>query len=212
METVIVICLIIVIILLLKDKVVIHRIVRREEKQENERPDLPDIMGRPKSAERNGMLMSATKSQTEESRKIADNFATETYGENNDWKNPQDQGEPDEDSGIKSDFENGEDEWDDDGFQDRDNEFATGVTFEELTTVGALLEQEVLEPALQQKAVDIVQRLQGTELFSLLENSMEGAFRKIAKLLDKSLSTGTDFSSPVLRKNDLENFDIGEFV
>ena len=67
-------------------------------------------------------------------------------------------------------------------------------------------------PALQQKAVDIVQRLQGTELFSLLENSMGGASRKIAELLDKSLSAGTDFSSPDLRKSDLEDFDIGEFV
>lgn len=212
METLIVICLIIVIILLLKDKVVIHKVVRREEKQENERPDLPDIMGRPKPVERNGVLMNASKSQTGESGKMPDNFATETYGKDFNWKNPQNEGEPDEDSGNKSDFENGEEEWDEDGFPDSDNEFATGVTFDELTTVGALLEQEVLEPALQQKAVDIVQRLQGTELFSLLENSMEGASRKIAKLLDKSLSTGTDFSSPVLRKNNLESFDIGEFV
>jgi hypothetical protein len=31
-------------------------------------------------------------------------------------------------------------------------------------------------------------------------------------LLDKSLSAGTDFSSPDLRKSDLEGFDIGEFV
>jgi hypothetical protein len=212
METLIVICLIIVIILLLKDKVVIHKVVRREEKQENEISGLPDIMGRPKPVEGNEVLMNASKSQTGERGKMPDNFAVETYGENLDWKNPQNQGEPDEDSGNKSDFENGEEEWDEDGFPDSDNEFATGVTFDELTTVGALLEQEVLEPALQQKAVDIVQRLQGTELFSLLENSMEGASRKIAKLLDKSLSTGTDFSSPVLRKNDLESFDIEEFV
>lgn len=212
METVIVICLVIVIVLLLKDKVVIRKVVRREEKRENARPDLPDIMGRPKMETGNVLPMSATKSQTEERGKIHDNFATETYGENIDWKNPQDQGEPDEDSGNISDFENGEDEWDDDGFRGMDNEFATGVTFEELTTVGALLDQEIIDPALQQKAVDIVQRLQGTELLSLLENSMEGASRKIAKLLDKSLATGTDSSSPVLRKIDLENFDIGEFV
>jgi len=78
--------------------------------------------------------------------------------------------------------------------------------------VGALLQQEVLEPALQQKAVDIVQRIQGTELFSLLENSMEGASRKIAVLLDRSLPTGMDSGSSDLRKNDLSDFDIGEFV
>ena len=84
--------------------------------------------------------------------------------------------------------------------------------FDKLTTVGAWLEQDMLEPAQQQKAVDIVQRLQGTELLSLLENSMDGASRKIAELLDKSLSAETDFSSPDLRKSDLEGFDIGEFV
>jgi len=41
---------------------------------------------------------------------------------------------------------------------------------------------------------------------------MDGASRKIAELLDKSLSAGTDFSSPDLRKSDFEDFDIGEFV
>jgi len=65
---------------------------------------------------------------------------------------------------------------------------------------------------LQQKAIDIVRRIQGTELFSLLENSMEGASRKIAELLDKSLPAGKDFSSSNLRNKDLEGFDIGEFV
>lgn len=122
------------------------------------------------------------------------------------------EGEPDGVFGSMSDFENEEDEWDEYEFEDGDNEFATGVTFDELTTVGAWLEQDTLEPAQQQKAVEIVQRLQGTELLSLLENSMDGASRKIAELLDKNLSVGTDFSSPDVRKSDLEGFDIGEFV
>jgi len=78
--------------------------------------------------------------------------------------------------------------------------------------VGTLLQEEVLEPALRQKAVDIVQRLKGTELFSLLENSMEGASQRNAALVDKSLSTETDFSSYDLRKNDVDDFDIVEFV
>jgi len=41
---------------------------------------------------------------------------------------------------------------------------------------------------------------------------MESASRKIAELLDGSLSTDADSSSSILRKNDLEDFDIGEFV
>ena len=212
METLIVTCLIIVIILLLKDKVVIHKYVRKEIKPEHKRPDLPDIMGLPKPVERHTLPMSATKSQSGERDGIADNFDAETYRIGLGLENPQIEGEPDEVFGSMSDFEKEEDEWDEYGFEDSDNEFATGVTFDELTTVGAWLEQDVPAPALQQKAVDIVQRLQGTELLSLLENSMDGASRKIAELLDKSLSAGTDFSSPDLRKSDLEDFDIREFV
>jgi hypothetical protein len=75
-----------------------------------------------------------------------------------------------------------------------------------------LLQKEKLEPSQKETAVAIVQKIQGTELFTLLENSMESASRKIAELLDSSLSTETDASSSFLRKNDLENFDIGEFV
>jgi hypothetical protein len=41
--------------------------------------------------------------------------------------------------------------------------------------VGVLLQKEKLEPAQKETAIDIVQRLQGTELFALLESSMEGA-------------------------------------
>jgi len=212
METVIVKCLIIVIILLLKDKVVINKTVRREEKLEKKSPDLPDIMGLPKLVERQSLPLNATKRQSGERDGIADNFGTETYGIGVGLENPQIEGEPDEVFGSMSDFENEEDEWDEYGFEDSDNEFATGVIFDELTTVGAWLEQDTLEPAQQQKAVDIVQRLRGTELLSLLENSMEGASRKIAVLLDKSLSAGTDFSSPDLRKSNLSDFDIGEFV
>ncbi len=212
METLIVICLIIVIILLLKDKVVINNTVRREEKPEHQRPDLQDIMGLPKLVERQTVPMSATKSQSDERDGIADNFETETYEIGLGLENPQIEGDPDEVFGSMSDFENEEDKWDEYEFEDSDIAFATGVTFDELTTAGIWLEQDTLEPAQQQKAVDIVQRLQGTELLSLLENSMDGASRKIAALLDKSLSAGTDFSSPDLRKSDLEDFDIGEFV
>ena len=69
-----------------------------------------------------------------------------------------------------------------------------------------------MEQAQKETAIAIVQRLQGTELFSLLENSIEGASRKIAELLDSTLLSETEAGSSKLRKNDLEGFDIGEFV
>ncbi|MNR53858.1 hypothetical protein D3C85_1739400 [compost metagenome] len=75
-----------------------------------------------------------------------------------------------------------------------------------------LLQKDKLEPSQKETAVAIVHKIQGTELFSLLENSMESASRKIAELLDGSLSSETNSSSSIMRKNDLEDFDIGEFV
>lgn len=210
MEIIIVICLLIVIVLLLKDKVVIHKPLRRQEKQENKPPGLPDIMGLTKPVERHAVPMNAAKRQTNKSENTQDNFEEET--KENGFAREIPQEELDEVFGSMPDLKDEEEEWSEYGDTDSDNGFATGVTFDELSTVGALLQQDVLEPALQQKAVNIVQRIQGTELFSLLENSMEEASRKIAALLNKNLPAGTDFSSSNLRNKDWEGFDIGEFV
>lgn len=211
MEIMIVICLLIVIILLLKDKLVIYKPVRRQQKQENKiMPDLPDIMGQTKPVERHTLPMNASKRQINKSDNTPDNFEAQTKETGFDREIPQE--ELNEVFGSVPDLEDEEEEWNGYGDESGDNGFATGVTFDELSTVGALLQQDVLEPVLQQKAANIVQRIQGTELFSLLENSMEGASRRIAALLDKSLSAGTDFSSSTMRKNDLDRFDIGEFV
>ncbi len=49
-----------------------------------------------------------------------------------------------------------------------DSGFAQGVIFEKLGTVNNLLYKEDLNQEQKSKAIDIVQRLQGTELFSLL--------------------------------------------
>jgi len=57
-----------------------------------------------------------------------------------------------------------------------------------------------------------VHKIEGTELFSLQENPIEGASRKIAELLDSTLSSETEAGSSTLRKSDLGDFDIGEFV
>lgn len=122
------------------------------------------------------------------------------------------QEELDEVFSNQPDFEEEEEEWNGYGISGGDNGFAQGVTFEELGAVGMLLQKEKLEPSQKETAIAIVQKIQGTELFSLLENSIEGASRKIAELLDSSLSSETETSSSTLRKNDLENFDIGEFV
>lgn len=210
MEIVIVICLLIVIALLLQDKIVIKKRSEHKPKQEKVNPNLPDIMGQPKPVIRLSQPNTANESQIQDPEINPDNLDIE-YDENEEVNIQIPQEELDEVFSNMPDFEE-EEEWNRYGTSGGDDGFAQGVTFEELSSVGVLLQKEKLESAQKETAVAIVQKLQGTELFSLLENSIEGASRKIAELLDSTLSTETDAGSSNLRKNDLEDFDIGEFV
>lgn len=210
METVIVICLLIVIALLLEDKIIIRKGEEQKPTQEKPNPKLPDIMGQPKPMRSLSVSMSATESQIKEQEEEMDNFDVEIDEEDVDMQIPQE--ELDEVFGNMPDLEEEEEEWNRYGISGGNDGFAQGVTFEELSSVGMLLQKEKLEPSQKETAVAIVQKIQGTELFTLLENSMESASRKIAELLDGSLFSETDAGSSTLRKNDLENFDIGEFV
>ncbi|MFV8326894.1 conjugal transfer protein TraD [Flavobacterium sp. ZS1P14] len=210
MEIVIVICLLIVIVLLSKDKITIKKAVSKQEKPPFVNPNLPEIMGIPKPTRNLSVPSRASKSLNEESVKEIDNFESEIEENDFDIEIPQE--ELDNIFRNMPDFEEEEEEWNRYGISGEDYGFAQGVTFEELSSVGLLLQKEKLEPSQKETAVAIVQKTQGTELFSLLENSMESASRKIAELLDGSLSSETDTGSSTLRKNDLEDFDIGEFV
>jgi hypothetical protein len=210
METIIVICLLIVIALLLQDKIVIKKSTQEKLSQEKVNPAQHDIMGQPKQVKSLLVPKSVTESQAQDSGINPDNFESEIDQEDVDIQIPQE--ELDDVFRNMPDFEEEEEEWNRYGISGGDYGFAQGVTFEELSTVGILLQKEKLEPSQKETAVAIVQKTQGTELFSLLENSMESASRKIAELLDGSLSSETNSGSSTLRKNDLEDFDIGEFV
>ena len=210
METLIVICLLIVIALLLQDKIMIHKGKEQKLTQEKLNPNLPDILGKSKPIRSLSVPTKASESQNKNQEQETDNFDIEIDQEDVDMQIPQE--ELDEVFGNVPDFEEEEEEWNRYGISGGNNGFAQGVTFEELSSVGMLLQKDKLEPSQKETAVAIVQKIQGTELFSLLENSMESASRKIAELLDGSLSSETNSSSSNLRKNDWEDFDIGEFV
>ena len=212
METIIVICLLIIIALLLHDKIVVKKKPEQKPTQEKVNPNLPDIMGQPKPVRSQSVPNSANESQMAEQEINPDNLDIE-YDENEDVSIQIPQEELDEVFGNVPDLtEEDDEEWNRYGISGTDSGFATGVTFQELSNVGVLLQKEKLEPAQKETAIDIVQRLQGTELFALLESSMEGASRKIAELLDSTLTTDTEDSSSNLRKSDLSDFDIGDFV
>lgn len=210
METIIVICLLIIIALLVQDRIVSKKRKKKPtEKKSN--PNLPDIMGQPRPVRSLLVPKTANERQTQEPEVNSDNLDIE-YDENENVGIQIPQEELDEVFRNMADFEDEEEEWKRYGISSGDNGFAQGVTFEELSSVGMLLQKEKLEPSQKETAIAIVQKIQGTELFSLLENSMEGASRKIAELLDSTFSSETETSSSILRKNDLEDFDIGEFV
>ena len=211
MEIVIVICLLIVIFLLVQDKIIINKKSKQKPTQEKINPNLPDIMGLPKPVRSLSMPNTANERQIEELEINPANLDIE-YDENENVGIQIRKEELDEVFRKIPDLEEEEEEWNRYGISGGDDGFAQGVTFEELSSVGVLLQKEELEPAQKETAIAIVQKIQGTELFSLLENSMEGASRKIAELLDSSLSSETEASSSTLRKNDLRDFDIGEFV
>lgn len=212
METIIVICLLIIIALLLHDKIVVKKKPEQKPTQEKVNPNLPDIMGQPKPVRSQSVPNSANESQMAEQEINPDNLDIE-YDENEDVSIQIPQEELDEVFGNVPDLtEEDDEEWNRYGISGTDTGFATGVTFQELSNVGVLLQKEKLEPAQKETAIDIVQRLQGTELFALLESSMDGASRKIAELLDSTVSSETKDNSSNLRKSDFNDFDIGEFV
>ena len=211
METVIVICLLIIIVLLLQDKVVIKKKSEQKPKQEKVNPNLPDIMGQPKPARSLSVPNTTNESQITEKEINPANLdieydKTEIVG----IQIPQE--ELDEVFSNVPDLEEEEEEWNRYGISGSNDGLAYGVTFDELSTVGELLQKENLEQSQKETAVTLVQKLHGTELFSLLENSIEGASKKIAELLDSTLSSETVTGSSTLRKSDLSDFDIGEFV
>lgn len=207
MEKIIIISLLIIIVLLLIDKK--FTVPHPEKKNTNKRPDTPSVMGETKRIDR--PLMPSASDQRQEASEImdTDNFDSETKEEiferNDQKKNIEDILDK------NNDWEEEEEDWQYQGFSETESGFATGVTFTELSTAGQMLHQDVLEPALEQQAVNIIQKIHGTELFSLLENSLGDASKRIAGLLNKSMPNDEDVLSSN-HENDAEGFDIGEFV
>ena len=211
MEIIIVLCLMTIIYLLLQDKIVIKKRSEQHSVQKKVNLNLPDIMGQPKPVKNQSMPKASNESQIVEQEINPANLDIE-YDENEIVGIQIPQEELDEVFSDMPDFEEEEEEWNRYRISGSDDSLAQGVTFDELSTVGILLQKDDLEQSQKETAVVLVQKLHGTELFSLLENSIEGASQKIAKLLDSTLSSEMEAGSSTLRKNDLDEFDIGEFV
>ncbi|TQM21729.1 hypothetical protein [Chryseobacterium aquifrigidense] len=206
MEQLIIIFLLIIIMLILIDRKFLINIRGKNHSDTNK--SVPSIMGATRQREGQILPISARERQYESALMAQNNFESETKEEEFD---PISHTENINDILARNDDWGQEDEdW---KYEDSTIEsgFATGVTFQELSTASQLLQQHVLEPDLEQQAADIIQRIQGTELFDLLENSLGDASKRIATLLTASIPDDNKIISS-RRNNSSDSFDIGEFV
>lgn len=116
--------------------------------------------------------------------------------------------DPDDDSTESIDYEEEEEEFKNRGFPNENRGYARGVSFEELNDAGQVFQNNILEPASIKKAMVVVQKIQNTDLFYVMENAMDGSSRKIADLLNKNLPDGPKPDAP----SNSDDFDIGDFL
>ncbi|WP_077416166.1 hypothetical protein [Chryseobacterium sp. JV274] len=205
MEKIIIIGLLIAIILILLDRRFPVKV--RAKDRGNTKKSPPSIMGDSKQTKRKGLPVEAIESHLEFTSLAEDNFESETRkGKAEDVTENKNL----DDILIKDNWGQEEEDW---KYQDSNIEsgFATGVTFQELSTAGQLLQRKMLEPDLELQAVAIIQKIHGTELFDLLENSLGEASKRISNLLSQSISNDVEGISSSY-KDGVEGFDIGEFV
>lgn len=209
MENAIVVCLLAVIALLFYERIHPDRERHKKPKQKKNSGRLPDIMGSPRPAR----SLMAPKHAAEGHDRNPDaqkaNFEIEI--KENLYTQMQ-QLELDEIFRKQADLKQEQEEWNSRGISSDDDGFTQGVTLEELSCAGTLLQKDKLAHSEQQTAIALVRKIQGTELFSLLEDSIESASRKITALLDGSLSSENEHSGLNLRREDLDDFNIGDFI
>lgn len=207
METIIVICLITIIVLLLQDKVVIHRQKRKESESLPDKKTDNDIMGIPKPVERAAKSIDESVGTTNESDPEVSEMGTITNEQENDMPFPEEM-PPD----IRDELPDTPEQWDSFEYPEVNDDFSTAVTYDEINTVARVLKQPGLpDDSAQQETIKVVEKIKDTELFALLEDGIEGASVKIAQLLDRNLPAKKT-SSVRRNKNELDNFDIEEFI
>ncbi|WP_426473809.1 conjugal transfer protein TraD [Chryseobacterium balustinum] len=209
MEILIVVCLLIIIVLMMKEKIVFQKRSEKELTSENAKPS-SSIMGLSQSIKSHTLPNNDGEPCIEKQNHRTSNFEEEIDDNAVDIQIPQE--ELDDVFRSTPDFEEEEEEWSQYQIFDNDNGLATGVTFEELNTVETFLKDQKSELSQKETAADIIQKIQGTELFNLLENSIEGASIKIAELLDRSLSSANNSDSSFYQNKNFNGFDITHFT
>lgn len=207
MELIIVMCLLMAILLLISDKIEIRKIVYKKDEPNDSENEPSDMMGKSRSNLSQFIPKTDHKSQFKNQREDVSNFTEES-----EKKNQIVQEEPEEKTIDFPDFEQEEEEFRKLSFDNQNNGLSQGITLDELGIVRDLLGKERPSHSQREVAVTIVQKIHGTELFSLLENSMDKASEKIAKLLESRVRIDKTSGSSTMQPKDIQDFDIGEFV
>ncbi|AZA77056.1 hypothetical protein EG359_06320 [Chryseobacterium joostei] len=207
MEQLVIISLLIIIVIILLQK----KLSRRKDKEEKKHTqlNLPSIIGDTKKEERQSVPLYADQRQSENNKMGVPIFEPETNSQgldNNNRKKNLDE------ILVRSEaWEEEEEDWLDEMEIEVESGFATGVTFQELNAASQFFQHDVLDPDIENEAAYIIQKIQGTELFNLLEKSLGEASRRVDNLLSKNYQNdGTPISSDPHKGFD--GFDIGEFV
>ncbi|MDQ8141522.1 conjugal transfer protein TraD [Chryseobacterium sp. CFS15] len=210
METLIIICLLTIILLLLHDKIIRKQYHSHKTERQANNKKQPNIMGEAKTS-LHSMTMTSSERQEIELGFDPSNLDIEyDISENISLLNPQE--EPEYAFNSEPDFIEEEEEWKKYRIIGEDNSCAQGVTFEELSTVEMFVKQNSFTASQKETAAAIIQKTYGTELYILLENSMENDSHKIAILLDNSFENERISGSSDVRKSDLNDFEIGKFI
>lgn len=186
MEIIIVLCLLVVIYLLLQDRIILKKTISTKISMESLDPETSDtdIIGRPKIWDGQNIFTDLSKTD-ENDEKFFD---------------------------VPPDFEEEEEDWRKSSMNRSEQNLAQGVTFEELSFIDDFLHDKIKNRTPEPSLVSVVHKIHGTELHHLLENSIRGASEKITELIEKSLNNSAQQSSIISDKNDLQNFDIREFI
>lgn len=199
-QIVILFCLIVVMILLLVDKVKITRSQRNIHRNIEKKAD-PDIIGKVTISDKEKVPVWLANRKKLIEKKLANKV------------------NQDNDDSIRNDKEkvsasnfNKEESDDSDNIPPDDDRFGQAVALNELAKVGNLLQQENLDEAQEKEASAIIQKIEGTEFLEIMQQSIDGAAQKIARLLDRSVSEKHNVIPKENPENTLDNFDIGDFI
>ncbi|EFK36117.1 Uncharacterised protein [Chryseobacterium gleum] len=199
-QTVILFCLIVVIILLLVDKV---RFIKPQRKifRKVEQIAEPDVIGKVTIPEK-----AKTPAWLANRKKLIEQMLTNKADQGNEDPTRNDLEKEDVSSS------NIEEPDETDNIPEDDDRFGQAVSLNELTKVGDLLKQDNLDAAQEKETSDILHKMEGTEFLAMMQQSIDGASQKIARLLDKSLSEKHNVIPKENQNNALDNFNIGDFI